>query len=335
MGHLIHGSMVVRALFGTDVGRVTRLRMATAPATSSASTIAANLADMPSIDGSEIVLGIPIDDRGLKRISRRVITLATIGASFYICNFNVNLIRGNYSDTGGQDGNSLWAAVSSLLIELSIPACGYCGAVYNNRQLTCCFCSCNLFIAIVSIMSFVRLHIRTSEIDGDCEREQNANQRSTCEVWTSNGMEKYVMISSTVLIVSIGCLAFWFGNSLYNRLAHDSALGHPPIPLVGEVIALTTARAASTQPGEAAEVVTAAAPPDLPAQTSQGSHEQAVPDPPVDTGLVEGPFNVVPIEAEQNERIEVQALGTRPARALMNVQPRPAPGDDTPVSEYA
>lgn len=291
------------------------------------------------IDGSEIVLGVPIDDGQMLKIARRVIILAAIGASFYICNFNINLLRGNYNAQDGENGTSLWAAVSSLLIELSIPACGYCGAVYNNRQLTCCFCSCNLFIAIVSIMSFVRLNIRTGEIDGQCEREQNAQQRKTCEVWTSQGIEKYIMLGSTLLIVCLGCLAFWFGNNLYNRLAHDSALlMPPPAPLVGEVISLDSSGAE----GETQGLVLTS---DPQVQTPEGGHHQIdsqsaadsiPPDRPdsVNAGeaapVVDGnglrsneePTSLLPLSASESSRM---------GRALPNAQPRPAPGDDAPA----
>jgi len=192
-------------------------------------------------DGSEIVMGVPIEDHGMSRMVRRVIILATIGATFYILHFIVNLMRESYDDGQSQDATSLWAAMSSLLIELSIPACGYCGALYNNRQLTCCFCSCNLFIAIVSVMSFIRLNVRIGELDGQCELESNAQQRRSCEVWVGDGVEKYLMLTSTIVIVCIGCLAFWFGNNLYNRLAQDFSLQMPMVqPLVGEVISLSS-----------------------------------------------------------------------------------------------
>lgn len=200
-------------------------------------------------DGSEIVYGVPIADNGLQKLMRRVIILAAIGASFDISNFIVNLMRGSFtSEPNDRDVTALWAALSTLFIELSIPACGYSGALYNNRQLTCCFCSCNLFIVFISIMSFVRLHIRINEIDGQCEREENPTQRRSCEVWTAGGMDKYIMLVSRILLVSIGCLAFWFGNSLYSRLAQDFSLFMPsaPTPVVGEVIALTPATSSST-----------------------------------------------------------------------------------------
>jgi len=196
-----------------------------------AAELSANL-----IDGSEVVLGMPIDDRGLKRVVRRVIILAAVIATFYICHFIANLLRGAYNTTNTDGTNSLWAAISSLLIELSIPACGYCGALYSNRQLTCCFCSSNLFITIVSITTFIHVNIRISEINGQCDLERNAQQRRTCQVWTSDAPEKYII---TFIVIFLGCFAFWFGNSLYNRLSQEVSPLSPPIPIVGEVISST------------------------------------------------------------------------------------------------
>lgn len=185
-------------------------------------------------DGNDVVLGVPMDDNGLTKVVRRVIVLAATGAAFYTCHFIKDLLRTR------DDASSLWTAVSSLLIELSIPACGYCGALYCNRQLTCCFCSGNLCVTIVSIVSFVRLNIRVAEIEGRCERESNVQQRRSCEVWMSDSLDKYAMICSTLIIVFIGGLAFWFGNSLYNKLAPDVAISQPvSAPLVGEVIPLS------------------------------------------------------------------------------------------------
>lgn len=212
---------------------------------------------------SDIVWGQPIADGGMGKLVRRVVVLAAIGATFYICHFIINLMRGSYNPQSNRDVTSLWAAVSTLLIELSIPACGYSGAVYGNRQMTCCFCSCNLFISIISIMSFIRLNIQIGEIDRQCDQETNPQTRRTCEVWVSDGPDKYLMLGSTILIILIGALAFWFGNSLYNRLAQDFVLSLPPAtPLVGEVIALgPEARAISgIVPGSAPRLASGALP---------------------------------------------------------------------------
>eukprot|EP00927_Polykrikos_kofoidii_P001557 TRINITY_DN10593_c0_g2_i1.p1 TRINITY_DN10593_c0_g2~~TRINITY_DN10593_c0_g2_i1.p1 ORF type:complete len:522 (-),score=76.85 TRINITY_DN10593_c0_g2_i1:34-1599(-) len=182
-------------------------------------------------DGNEVVVGVPLDDNGLARVVRYVIVLAATGGTFYTCLFINGLLQTR------EDLSSLWTAVSSLLIELSIPACGYFGALYCNRQLTCCFCSGNLFVTIVSIMSFVRIHIHVAEIKGRCERESNVDQRTICEVWMSGGVDKYALICRTLIIVCVGGLAFWFGNSLYNKLAQGITISHPGAqPLIGEVI---------------------------------------------------------------------------------------------------
>merc|ERR1719408_399529 len=126
------------------------------------------------------------------------------------------------------------------MIELSVPACGYFGAMFANRQLMCCFCSCNLFISVVSIIAFIRLHVEISEANGECFNQQTAEQKKMCETWNSTGSEKYVKMISSILVICIGALAFWFGNALYRRLAWEFGHSGPPMrPLVGEVVVLS------------------------------------------------------------------------------------------------
>merc|ERR1712039_1099696 len=85
--------------------------------------------------------------------------------------------------------HSNWAGISTLLIELSMPACGYCGVLYNNRQLTCCFCSCNLFLAIWAIMIIVLPNIHIADINGRCEEEADHQQRRDCEERVNDCLE--------------------------------------------------------------------------------------------------------------------------------------------------
>lgn len=207
------------------------------------------------LDGAEVNFGVPVERSALNKLVRRVIISATALAAFYVCYFIFSLLRscplGHVQETGkcqgsvhtsgsSDDPTSLWAAVSSLLIELSIPACGYFGALYNNRQMTCCFCSCNLFISILSAITMIRTNVHVSGIDGQCDREQNAQNRRMCEIWASDGLDKYVMIFHNVVVISMGCLAFWFGNKLYNRMAHDTSLSHTFV--VGEAISISDLR---------------------------------------------------------------------------------------------
>lgn len=197
-------------------------------------------ASPPTLAESEIVFGIPCEDTGQSKVVKRVMILAAAAATFYTCHFISDLMRGRYNSPNAGGASTLWTATSTLMIELSIPACGYYGALHSNRQLTCCFCSCNLFITIVTVMQFIRIELRIGEIDGQCDREQDPQSRATCEVWTSNGAEKGLAVFGLVAIICLGSLAFWFGNALYQRLAHDFATVPPPVPLIGEVISLAS-----------------------------------------------------------------------------------------------
>lgn len=217
---------------------------APAPLTSQQGSMVTTYISAPVVQatGLDVVLGVPIEDDGMKKVVRRVIVLAAIGASFYIVHFIGNLMSGVYDERNSKTAGSLWTAMSSLLIELSIPACGYYGALHGNRQLMCCFCSCNLFVTVVGIVSFIRLNVRIVELDGDCAKEENSQHRRTCEVWVDSNAEKYLMIASVISGTCLGTIAFWVGSSLYQRLANEvMRFGQVGPPLVGEIISLTPA----------------------------------------------------------------------------------------------
>jgi hypothetical protein len=72
------------------------------------------------------------------------------------------------------------------------------------------------------------------------------------------------MIVSMILVICLGCLAFWFGNSLYQRLAHEFNSGPPSLPVVGEVISLSslpTIAGVSTVPLAAGNVISSSVTP--------------------------------------------------------------------------
>eukprot|EP00405_Crypthecodinium_cohnii_P007295 CAMPEP_0206421082 /NCGR_PEP_ID=MMETSP0324_2-20121206/1244_1 /ASSEMBLY_ACC=CAM_ASM_000836 /TAXON_ID=2866 /ORGANISM="Crypthecodinium cohnii, Strain Seligo" /LENGTH=303 /DNA_ID=CAMNT_0053885125 /DNA_START=71 /DNA_END=982 /DNA_ORIENTATION=+ len=196
----------------------------------------ARLQVAPYTYSMDFVFGQPLCDKGIGKSTKTVITLAALFAGFYTLHFISDLLGGDLDNSS--DSTNLWASLSSLLIELSIPACGYCGALYSNRQLTCCFCSSNLFLAAISVVSFIRLVVRISDLDGDCDLEINESQRKTCKIWVANGSEKYSMIASTCLIVILGIGSCWFGNILFNKLGQELSFRVPASALVGEVIVL-------------------------------------------------------------------------------------------------
>jgi len=192
---------------------------------------------------------MPTIDVPTKKKRQCVIILAAAAATFYIVTFNINTMNGSYGNQNGKNVAALWTAVSHLLMELSVPVCGYFGAVYNNRQLLCCFCSCSLFGAVLMVISFVQLQIIMSDRE-TCEGLEDASQRQSCEVWKADDAQKWISLTSTVWIMALGFLAFWSGNSLYSRLSRDPP-AVPTTALVGEVVSLEP-RSSPTmvQPGD-------------------------------------------------------------------------------------
>jgi len=125
-----------------------------------------------------------------------------------------------------------------LFIELTVPACGYYGALHADRPLACCFCSCNLFVTVMGIVTFIRLLV-SIEIGEDCAQQSTQRQREECELLRRDHAEKYVMITSVILGACLGSLAFCFGSSLYKILSQDFRTTGPPVPaIIGEVIPL-------------------------------------------------------------------------------------------------
>lgn len=193
-------------------------------------------------DVLEVSVGIPVQESGAKRATKNVLILAGAGASFYVVTFITSLMRGAYGTDGGSSGaaNALWTAISSLLVELSIPLCGYFCALYHNRQLACCYCSCNLFVAIVSTVNFIRLNVSLAQMNGDCAAQSDPQRRRDCIIWAGNSFEKWFAIASSVLSTLLGVIAFWFGNVLYSKLSQDDISwgNRAQALLVGEVVQL-------------------------------------------------------------------------------------------------
>merc|ERR1719210_2699751 len=79
-----------------------------------------------------------------------------------------------------------------------------------------------------------------SEINWECEKEINEKEREICEVWVSDSADRYITLGSSILLIWISSLAFWFGKNLYSRLVQDSVLSPLTRPVVGEVITLNT-----------------------------------------------------------------------------------------------
>mmetsp|Transcript_21807 Transcript_21807/g.40133 ORF Transcript_21807/g.40133 Transcript_21807/m.40133 type:complete len:316 (-) Transcript_21807:99-1046(-) len=195
-------------------------------------------ADQPQVSDSaqrrpqlEIVVGQPMHDTTMVKFFRRVIVLATAIATWSVCEVIITLLRGQRSFR--ENGEIVWTLLTSLALQLSIPACGYFGAVHTNLPLTCCFSGCNLFLAILTIIGFIRGHINVARLDGDCSQEPDDEKRKNCELLAADGLDLYWNHGRILLALCLDCLGFGFGAALYQRLTQESGTRSPPL-VVGD-----------------------------------------------------------------------------------------------------
>mmetsp|Transcript_89960 Transcript_89960/g.160113 ORF Transcript_89960/g.160113 Transcript_89960/m.160113 type:complete len:331 (+) Transcript_89960:87-1079(+) len=187
-----------------------------------------------------ITYGVPTGDAEVLKAVQWVVSLSALSAAYYVITFIARLVTGQFTDP--RDSNSpdeLWSGCSQLVIELSIPACGYYGALYTHRTLIFFFCGANLIFVVASMIIFFRFLIRIGGTIEMCEMEQYASAQSDCEVIHSEGPAKYIYVFSLVLLMLFGCLSFGAGKYLYQGLGPADPLQIPfqTVPVVGEVIA--------------------------------------------------------------------------------------------------
>jgi len=182
---------------------------------------------------SEVVYGLPVGKSRLIQALKRVLIAVGLVATFYIGWFVVEVLRGLYKP----DGSDLWDGGASdeeepnnerltsgligLLLDLAVPVCGYFGVMHSNRQLTCCFCSCNLFRGLWAVVALSK-----PLLDGRVEASL-ANLRS-------------------LILLILCCAAFWYGHHLYQLLSHERHPIYVMRPLVGEVVSGGQARSSGS-----------------------------------------------------------------------------------------
>lgn len=195
-------------------------------------------------DGTLLSFGMPLEDRLAKRVTIQVFVLAVTIAAFSVIHFITTLMMGHFeisweNPTGAviYRSNRLWADMASLIIELSIPMAGYLGALYHNRQLTCCFCSCNLFLVFAITWTFLTLFFRQQELAGNCYLEAEEQNRALCYMWLDDGVHKWVYIADAICSVCLSCCAAMASIRLFHKLSRE-----PPniesTPVIGEVVRL-------------------------------------------------------------------------------------------------
>jgi len=206
-----------------------------------------------------ITFGVPTSDASIIKAVKRVVVLSVISSTYYICAFIARLLLGQYTDPVDPDSpDELWSGCSQLIIELSIPACGYYGALYTHRTLLFFFCGANLVFVVASSINFLRYVIRMGGGAEACALEAYATQQRDCELMHSEGPLRYLFLGSLLVLTWFSCLSFGAGKGLYQGLAPgDGHPHHASVPVLGEVIAspeghtLTNESGSSSSPARA------------------------------------------------------------------------------------
>lgn len=185
-----------------------------------------------------ITFGVPTGDANVIKAVKRVVVLSVISSTYYICAFIARLLLGQYTDPGDPNSpDELWSGCSQLIIELSIPACGYYGALYTHRTLLFFFCGANLIFVVAYSINFLRYVIRMGGGAEACALEAYATQQRDCELMHSDGPLRYLFLGSLVILTWFSCLSFGAGKGLYQGLAPGDGHPYSSVPVVGEVIA--------------------------------------------------------------------------------------------------
>jgi len=172
----------------------------------------------PAGETDDIVFGIPvrsIDGGKLTRAVRLVICISVISIILKVIDFSFRMLSGVlYS--------SLYSSFLTLVVQLTIPACGYYGALKSNHHLMLCFCGCNLISTIILLFDIVLARIQLVSSDGNCGFEEpGSRQHQLCELWTVSSTSTYFAWAMFVLSGVVGCSAFYWGNKLYQRINRD------------------------------------------------------------------------------------------------------------------
>jgi len=143
-----------------------------------------------------------------------VLVVTTLLAAFYTLWFVGELLLTKKWRSTENDVEGVWSGINTLLVDLIVPACGYYGALYGNRHLTCCFCTCTLMLSTLAI-SMVVLKLL-------------ANLHSIR--WQEFGEDDCKKAFGTLLDLC----AFWFAAHLYSQMPSN----RPTFltPLVGQVV---------------------------------------------------------------------------------------------------
>ncbi|CAK0837299.1 unnamed protein product [Prorocentrum cordatum] len=165
--------------------------------------------------GQEFDHGLPVRSSPTLKATLEVLVATSVIVCFYTLWFVAELLFSTKWRTPGSEYRVLWRGTTALVVDITLPACGYFGAMYSNRHLTCCFCGCSFLVSSIAVISIcISLFSSLSSVDWSDRAEQNKR---------------------AVPAMILDMVAFWFGRNLYCRMSSERIVAASPGPLVGQV----------------------------------------------------------------------------------------------------
>lgn len=214
---------------------------------------------LTGVEMEDVVCGMPLVNEPVFRAVRQVIVLSVLIATYYVVGFVWQLLIGMYG-TGAGASDALWSGLSQLAIELSIPACGYYGAIYAHRTMIFFFCGANIIFIVAAAIGFFRLLVIMCGNSKDMCKEELTTATTTCDIMVANGPKRILLLSSMALLTLLGCLSFAAGKKLYHglRTFDSTEARHAAVHVRGEPIVQAVQNAddsslAAASPGQGDE----------------------------------------------------------------------------------
>jgi len=196
-----------------------------------------------------IAFGIPVEiteqSRREKRHVPRVLVISVVLIVIKVVEFGVLFLTNALQA-------SIYSSFLTLLLQMTVPACGYFGAIATHGNLVMCFCGCNMLNTILLVLDILLagLYHGRGQMCGD----EQSRRKQLCLMWNLDNNLAYFgwIINGLTMIAEL--LGFLWGCNLYYLIhrqqeivsnAYRGYTNSNVIPVQPRVVSLRNSRSGS------------------------------------------------------------------------------------------
>jgi hypothetical protein len=182
-----------------------------------------------------VVYGLPVADKAVARLVKRVIIVSVLSAIIVIVLTVLNF-------TIFRAGTTTVQTILSCIIGLCLPLLGWFGAKTNSRPAVGVFCCFSFGCGLFNLISYILLMVAAAFVDGylyDCQPDgtlvvDGKVYTGVCD-WTHDSIVNLYIIAScvTIPIIILQCLGGVFGSKLYSKLKSGVIITYNSTPYQG------------------------------------------------------------------------------------------------------